>query len=78
MPLSPPDAFEYARKAVETWTGLGSGTAEVAVIVKAFEKAAPGLAQVIHTGHGYVEIKVRDKQLMGVFWYQGTFSTQPY
>ncbi len=67
-----PTPTDYARKAVAHWCGLGELSPEVAIIVAAFEKAAPMMAQVVMQGYGTVEILVRDRNKTKVKWLQET------
>ena len=62
---------EALRKALAGLTGLGELSAEVAVLTAAVEQFAPRFVEVLHTGHGWVTVKVRNKRLAGVGWQQG-------
>lgn len=68
MPLSPPDAFEYARKAVSLRLALPEASPKVADVAMWLLQGVDKLGQVWDDPHfdGWVQLTFRDGELVDV------------
>lgn len=57
--------------AVETWTGCPDTDPDLSEIVRMMERLATPAKQCISTGHGFIEVRFKNKRVASVDWKQG-------